>query len=312
LTRPSSSPLLALGLLAMAALAWALWPTDTAEPLVAVPPPMALPLPQQLAAQDDEVAPTAAAPATSNRCETTPALRPQDQALAQQRAVQVLASGDAAAQVLALLLQKPADADPAPLAAWAQQLQGTALRSGDATALRWVAPACAYLPAASACRQQVLRARVQLEPQNGLHWAEWLDEEPAAAEQAWQGLAAASYWHERPAAASERIAQALGPALTPAQREALLRPLREQLAAWAPPPSAALTSVCGHWGPTHPAGAACAQATTLMLSHSDSAEAAAQGVQLGRQLGRDEAELAAAQVPLAQPVMPAACKPAAR
>lgn len=213
-------------------------------------------------------------------CAPAPPLRPHDQALALQRAVATLASGSGGNAVLALLMQRPAVED----AAWAEQVRLAALRSQDALALRWAADACAT----PGCRRELLQERLRLEPDNAVHWLAWLDENPAAADEAWQGLAAARHWHEQPLALGERIGRALPPTLLPAQREALLQPLREQAWAAAPSPSTTLANACGHYGPAHPIGAACAHAATLLLTRSDSPAAWQQGADLAQQLGRSD------------------------
>jgi len=153
-------------------------------------------------------------------------------------------------------------------------VQQAALQSQDAQALRWAASACD----SAACRRELAQARVRAEPGNALHWVDLIDEDPAAADEAWQGLAAASYWREQPQAAAERVARAL----PPAQREAL----PELDWAAAPEPSAGLANACGHYGPAHPIGMACAQAVTLLLETGDSPGAWQQGADLARQMGR--------------------------
>ena len=217
-------------------------------------------------------------PATD--CTPVPPLGPHEQALALQRAIATLASGSGGDAVLALLMQRPAVDD----AAWSDQVRLAALHSQDALALRWAADACAT----PACRRELLQERLRLEPHNAVHWLAWLDENPAAADEAWRGLAAASDWHERPLALAERIGRALPTALLPAQREALLQPLRSRPWAASPPPSMSLANACGHYGAVHPIGAACAHAATLMLTRSDSSAAWQQGADLARQLGRSD------------------------
>lgn len=200
--------------------------------------------------------------------------------MALQRAIATLASGSGGDAVLALLMQRPVADD----AAWAEQVRLAALRSQDPQALRWAADACTT----PACRRELLQERLRLEPDNAVHWLAWLDENPAAADEAWQGLAGARYWREQPLALGERIGRALPPALLPAQREALLQPLRDQPWAAPPAPSIALANACGHYGAAHPIGAACAHAATLLLTRSDSPAAWQQGADLAQQLGRSD------------------------
>jgi hypothetical protein len=275
---PTRRLLLVLALVgAGVAAVWLAWPEDE---------PAAVPVVAEVAAVP-ALAPAQAAasvarpvPAPADDCPPVPVLSPHDQAMALQRAIAMLASGSGGEAVLALLMQRPAGDD----AAWAEQVRLAALRSQDAQALRWAASACPT----SACRRELLQERLRLEPDNAVHWIAWLDENPAAVDEAWQGLAAARRWHEQPLALGERMARALPPALLPAQREALLQPLRDQPWAAPPVPSTTLANACGHYGPTHAIGAACAHAATLLLTRSDSHTAWQQGADLARQMGRGD------------------------
>lgn len=246
-------------------------------------------------------APTAVVAAAKPPCPQPEPMAPHQQALALQRAIAALAgAGD---ETLALLLQKPAD--PAGLAPWGAQVRAAALRSQDVPSLRWAAGACEWAERPVACRRELIAARLKLEPDNGLHWLEWLDEDPAGAEDGWRGLAAARRWQERPGTLDERLARALPPGLTAGQRESLLGPLREYQTAWLPQPSSTvLLQQCGHWGPGHPTGAACAQALTL-LAQADSAQAQRQGQELAQLMGRTD--IVFAPLPTA-PATPAACE----
>lgn len=210
-------------------------------------------------------------------------LPPHEEALATQRALASLASGAGGGPVLALLLQKPS----AGAVDWAVQVREAALHSGDVAALRWAAVACVELSDATACRRGLLRERLRLEPDNGLHWLEWLHEDPGAADEAWAGLAAARRWLERPTVWRERLDQALPPAMPGAQRRVLLDRLAQREADWALPPPSDLAQVCGHWGPAHVLGAACRHATSLMLTQADSPQARQRGEQLAQLTGQD-------------------------
>jgi hypothetical protein len=275
---PTRRLLVALALVgAGVAAVWLAWPEDEPATVPVVAEVAADPAPPPAQAAASVAKPLAA---RADDCPPVPALSAHDQAMALQRAVALLASGSGGDAVLALLLQRPAGDD----AAWAEQVRLAALRSQDAQALRWAASACAT----SACRRELLQERLRLEPDNALHWIAWLDENPAAADEAWQGLAAARHWHERPLALGERVGRALPPGLLPAQREALLQPLRDQPWAAPPAPSTQLANACGHYGPAHPIGAACAHAATLLLTGSDSPTAWQQGADLARQLGRSD------------------------
>ena len=281
--------LLPLAVAGVAVAAWMLWP---GEPPAAVPAPAEVAaLPLAGPALPASVAAAAVALPTVN-CEPESPPSAHDRAMALQRAVAQLASGSAGDAVLALLMQRPDDV--AALAPWRGQVLQAALRSQDAQALHWAATACD----GAACRRELLQARTRVEPDNALHWVALIDEDPAAADDAWQGLAAARYWREQPQAAAERVARAL----PPGQRAAL-----PDLAWAAPPvPSGGLAGACGHYGPGHAIGMACAHVTTLLLSHSDSPGAWQQGAELARQMGRDDV-VPAPSAPAPQPV--AGCAP---
>lgn len=296
----SRSPVLLLALPAAVLIAagWLLWPDAApvavpvmAPPASAPPGPVGISLPQAASAVAARPGRTACPPA---------ALPAHEQALAWQRALAVLASGTGADVVLGLLLQPPPAEDAAAQAAWSAQVRDAALRSQDALALRWATAACT----GSACRRELLQARLRLEPANAVHWAAWLEEAPDDAEAAWQGLAAAAHWHEQPRAWLTRLAAALPAAWTPAQREAVLRGLPAPAWAESPAPSVMLANACGHYGPGHPVGAACAHVVTLMLARSDAPQAWQQGAALARQLGRADIPPPPA---APEPVAPPAC-----
>lgn len=269
-------------------LAWAWWPDTPSAPVEAVAargmqPPSLLTLG---GAAPDVVALAPPHPEDKD-CEPAAPLPPHEEALATQRALASLASASGGDTVLALLMQRPAAEDRAAQPMWAAQVRDAALRSGDVAALRWAAGACTELPQPVACRRELLQQRLRVEPDNGLHWLEWLHEDPGAADEAWAGLAASRRWLERPAAWRERLDRALPPGLPAPQRQALLARLVAQEAHWSPPPPADLGQVCGHWGLGHAIGAACRHATTLMLTQADSSRARAQGEQLAQLTGQD-------------------------
>ncbi|MDR7333758.1 hypothetical protein [Roseateles asaccharophilus] len=277
--------LLAFGL---GVLAWAWWPGAAPTP-AAVEAPTKLRAPTLLALGGAATETVASAPAHRQASGCTPIapLPPHEAALATQRAIAALTSASGGDAVLALLLQKPAAEDRAAQLPWAQQVRDAALRSGDVAALRWAAGACIQLPQATVCRRELLQQRLRLEPDNGLHWLEWLHEDPASADEAWTGLAASRRWLERPGAWLERLDRALPPNLPAPHRQGLLNSLAAREADWAPPPPADLGQVCGHWGPGHALGAACRHATTLMLTKSDSPRARQQGESLAQLTGQE-------------------------
>jgi len=125
-----------------------------------------------------------------------------EQPLAQARArmLAALRQGDARARVAALLLDRPAADDPAAQLDWARTVLGLALQSGDPAALAWATEACGPQPDGAACRLGLIHARLRQEPDNAYHWAALADEDPSAADDAWQGLLRARRWLERPQA----------------------------------------------------------------------------------------------------------------
>ncbi|MFG6457497.1 hypothetical protein [Roseateles sp. BYS96W] len=123
-----------------------------------------------------------------------------EQPLAQARAAMLAAlrQGDGRARVAALMLDRPTD--PAGQLDWATRVLSQARSSGDPAALAWAAEACGPQDDPAACRLGLVRERVRLEPDNGYHWAALADEDPSAADTAWQGLLQAHRWLERPQA----------------------------------------------------------------------------------------------------------------
>ncbi|MFG6413140.1 hypothetical protein ACG02S_04435 [Roseateles sp. DC23W] len=297
-------PLLAALTLAcgLGLLLWAWWPevapSEQPQPQSQPGPGLKPPVLLALGGAAAEAGATAVQPLEADTtCAAAAPLPPHEEALAMQRAGAALASASGGDAVIALLLQKPAAQDRAAQPAWALQVRDAALRSGDVTALRWAAGACAELPDATACRRELLQQRLRLEPDNGLHWLEWLHEDPAAADEAWAGLAASQHWLERPAAWRERLDRVLPATLPAAQRQVLLARLSAQQAGTVPPPPDDLGQVCGHWGPGHARGAACRHAITLMLTDADSPRARQQGEQLAQLTGQHVPPAPAAAAP---------------
>ncbi|HET7863338.1 MAG TPA: hypothetical protein VFL86_02930 [Burkholderiaceae bacterium] len=261
-------------------------PSAAVEAARAVPVVTAMPSPGPVTA--DGVPQTCEAVA---KAQALPAPDPSALALARQKATNRLASGDAAQRTLALLLQAPPAGDAAQRADWAAQVLASALASSDAPTLRAAASVCPHVTDARGCRLQLIRRRIGLDPGNALPWVEWLDEDPTAANDAWAGLAAASHWRDEP----QRLAAAMGRALDPD----LPAPVRTALVAEAAihdagKPTAALSVVqnhCGHWGPEHPHGIACAHIVTLILTDADSPRTALEGSALARNMGWEEGPL---------------------
>lgn len=245
---------------------------------------------------------TVTAEGVTQPCETVaeaqalPAADPTALALARQKATNRLAGGDAAQRTLALLLQAPPADDAVQRADWAAQVLASALASSDAPTLRAAASVCPHVTDARGCRRQLIRRRIALDPGNARPWVEWLDEDPTAADAAWAGLAAATHWHDEPQRLAAAVGRVLDPDLPPPLRTALLA---EAVAHDADRPNAALSTLqnhCGHWGPEHPQGIACAHGVARMLSDGDSPETALEGAALARNMGWYEEQLVAAEV----------------
>lgn len=211
---------------------------------------------------------------------------------AQARMVQALQAGDARQRVAARLLQPPADDDPAAQVPWAKTLLADALASRDPQALRWAGAACPFVEDEAACRLQLVRARVNAEPANALHWLDLAQEEPAAAEAAWAGLQRAQYWREQPlglAGVAVRALVAAAPDLPGYVQSTLATEAMSRDVAF---PAPALTSVLARCPVARPGGhragtessqntGACGQLARLLVERSDSV----QGLMLGRELG---------------------------
>jgi hypothetical protein len=144
----------------------------------------------------------------------------------------------------------------------------------------------------AACRLQLVRARVNAEPANALHWLDLAQEEPAAAEAAWAGLQRAQYWREQPlglAGVAVRALVAAAPDLPGYVQSTLATEAMSRDVAF---PAPALTSVLARCPVARPGGhragtessqntGACGQLARLLVERSDSV----QGLMLGRELG---------------------------
>jgi hypothetical protein len=225
-------------------------------------------------------------------------------ALARERMLAGLRSGSPAAQVAALLLQRPESEDPATRQAWAQQMVQTALASQHSAALVWAEEACGYLPDGAACRLGLVRARLRLEPDNGLHWAALADEDPGAAEEAWRGLQQARRWTAQPQTLLVTAQSAL-PADVPAYlRQALGAELQLRVAALPQPGEGFLQERCS--SADGAARGVCDGVTRLLLEHSDGTQPLALGAQLAKRLGWPTARVQAVQAELQALASPAA------
>lgn len=216
---------------------------------------------------------------------------------AQRRLAQALSTGDARQRVVARLLLEPTDDDASVQAAWARALLADALASRDAQAMRWAGAACPFVEDEARCKRQLARARVQAEPANALHWLDWANDEPEAADAAWAGLLRARYWREQPlgqAAISMRALSAMGADVPGYLRATLAVDAMARDASYPAPPMALLLERCpsrqGSPGTARAAGvpaapADCDRLARLLLEQSDSVQALMLGRELGEHVG---------------------------
>ncbi|MBK9135314.1 MAG: hypothetical protein IPM15_13505 [Betaproteobacteria bacterium] len=205
---------------------------------------------------------------------------------AQRRLLQTLAGGDARLRVAAGLLQQPTPGDPAAEAAWARGLVADALASRDAQALRWAATACPFVDDEGACRRRLVRARVQAEPANALHWLDWAAEEPGSADAAWAGLARAQYWREHPLGLAGVLLAAVPPDVPGYLIGSLSMEAMARDAAFpAPPLDPALQRCRGVTGPD------CERLARLLVERGDSVQSLMLGRELGEHAGWAPAQL---------------------
>jgi len=219
---------------------------------------------------------------------------------AQARLLQTLGGGDARLRVAAGLLQQPTTSDPAAEAAWARGLIADALASRDAQALRWAATACPFVEDEGACRRRLVRARVQAEPANALHWLDWAAEEPASADAAWAGLARAQYWREHPLGLAGVLLGAVPPDVPGYLIGSLSMEAMARDTAFPAPPLAPVLQRCRAASSGAPAGstaalaagatppapaAECERLARLLVEHGDSVQSLMLGRELGEHIG---------------------------
>lgn len=191
------------------------------------------------------------------------------------------------ARVAAELLQRPSSDDESALNSWARTLLQRAHDSGDPVALAWAEEACGYLPGegsqGQACRLRLIRERLRLEPDNGHHWAALADEDPSAADEAWQGLLKARRWHEEPQALVLAAHQALPPDVPGYLRLALGAEIGTRAGALPSPGEAFLQDRCIE----APLGrrAECENLAQMLVAHGDGTQTLALGLKVGRAAG---------------------------
>lgn len=193
-----------------------------------------------------------------------------------------LAAGTARERAAGWLLRQPDD--PAEQAAWAAGLLAEARTGGDVQALRWATAACGLAEDAARCRKALARARVQAEPDNGLHWLEWAQEASSDEEraQAWQGLVRAQGWHEHPGgltAVTQAALASLQPVPPAYLRARLARETLGRDASEVPEGQDWLESQCIR------DRAGCAQVADRMSTEADSTALLLLAAALGRHVG---------------------------
>lgn len=212
---------------------------------------------------------------------------------ARQGALRTLAAGDARQRAAAWLLAQP-EGDGVRAedsAAWAGGFVAEALATRDPQALRWAGQACRFMADGPACRHALVRARVQAEPANAVHWVDWAHEEPAAAEAAWAGLQQAGYWRDGTATLAGAVRRGLPPQLPGYLSGALLVDASGREAAMQGVVTDLVDDRCA--APGGPEQAACDRLAHLMLERSDSVLTLWQGRKLAKRLGWPEATLQA-------------------
>lgn len=200
-----------------------------------------------------------------------------------------LRQGDTRQRGLALLLTRPAD-EPADAArAWSAELLALARPSGLPELLQWAEPACSLQAEPTACRLDLIRTRLRLEPDNAAAWAALADEDPAARDDAWAGLQRATRWHERPQALLLATQAALPPDLPGYLRLALAREMQlrtQQL------PSAGEGFVLERCQQTAPGRTtACAGLAELMSQRSDTLRTLTEAASVAQAAGLPEARV---------------------
>lgn len=202
-----------------------------------------------------------------------------------------LRQGDARQRAIALLLSRPPDEPAGAAQAWAAELLGLARQSGQPELLHWAEPACMLQAAPGACRIDLIRTRLRLEPDNAAHWAALADEDPAAGDEAWAGLQRASRWHERPQALLLATQAALPADLPGYLRLALAREMQlrtQQL------PSAGEGFVLERCQQAEPGrAAACARLADVMGQQGDNLRTLTEAASVAQAAGLPEARVRA-------------------
>ncbi len=206
----------------------------------------------------------------------------------ERRTVARLWAGTARERVAALLLATPAteEAEGARVA-WAGALFQEALASADPQTLTWAEEACGQLADGQACRLQLIRARIAIEPGNGRHWLALAEEDPAQADEAWRGLRAATQWSDDEGALEALVRRAV-PSDAPAYMRRMLDTKVGDRAARLPQPGQDfLEKRCNEAG-SH----TCEPLIQLMARQNNGLGAMAAAASLARRLGWPAHQLA--------------------
>lgn len=205
----------------------------------------------------------------------------------------------ARARVAAQLLDRPDTEDPLVWHNWAQATLQSAMAEPDPVALGWADEACGRLIGAdtgdlgSACRRELIRTRLRIEPDNARHWAALAEEDPAAADEAWQGLLLAPRWHDAPQALAVVTQQAL-PVDVPAYlRLSLGTEIDLRAAALPSPGEGFLITRCRE--PVPGRQAECRALAERMVAHGDTTQILALGLKVGEAAGWPQARVQAVQ-----------------
>ncbi len=207
--------------------------------------------------------------------------------------------GSARARVAAQLLDRPVTDDPMAWHAWAQATLRSAMAEPDPVALGWADEACGWLIGAGdgdlggACRRELIRTRLRIEPDNARHWAALAEEDPSTAEDAWQGLLLARRWHDTPQALAVVTQQALPVDVPGYLRLSLGTEIDLRAAALPSPGEGFLITRCRE--PVPGRQAECRALADRMVAHGDSTQILALGLKVGEAAGWPQARVQAVQ-----------------
>lgn len=207
----------------------------------------------------------------------------------ERRTVAGLWAGGTRERVAAWLLDTPAsEAAEGQRAATAGALVQEALASADPLALTWAEEACGHVADGPACRLQLIRARLAVEPGNGRHWLALADEDPAHSDEAWRGLRAATQWSDGHEQTLETLVRQAVPADAPPYlRRMFDTKVGQRAARLAQPGHDFIEERCKDAGPQ-----TCEPLIRRMAHHDNGLGAMAAAAHLARRLGWPAPQLA--------------------